>query len=79
MTAPITPIPPRLSSSKPSPDVIAPDKKTKGRVIANFGTVVKDSDLRLHPMVVGLVDEEMRAKIGVGARSVASDLQVGGN
>ncbi len=45
-------------------DVIAPDRKTTGRVIANFGTVVKGSDLRLHPMVAGLVDRETLAKMG---------------
>ncbi len=44
-------------------DVIAPDRKTTGRVIANFGSVVKGSDLRLHPMVAGLVDEEMRGRM----------------
>lgn len=44
-------------------DVIAPDRKTTGRVIANFGTVVKGGELRLHPMVAGLVDEEMRGKM----------------
>lgn len=44
-------------------DVIAPDRKTTGRVIANFGSVVKGGDLRLHPMVAGLVDEEMRGRM----------------
>ena len=45
-------------------DVIARDKKITGRVIASFGTVVKCRDLQDHPMVAGLVDEEMRAKMG---------------
>jgi len=47
-------------------DEVAADKKMTGRVIANFGTVVKGSVLRLHPMVAGLVDEEMRARMGNG-------------
>ena len=64
MTAHTPSNPPWLSSSKPSPNVIAPDKTTTGRVIANFGTVVKGSDLRLHPMVAGLVDDETLAKMG---------------
>lgn len=32
-------------------DVIAPDRKVTGQVIANFNSVVKGSDLRLHPLV----------------------------
>ena len=40
-------------------DVIVLDKTTTGRVNANFGTVVKGSDLRLHPLVAGLADEEL--------------------
>lgn len=39
-------------------DVIAPDRKATGQVITNFGRVVKGGDLRLHPVVAGLVDEE---------------------
>jgi cytolysin-activating lysine-acyltransferase len=45
-------------------DVIAPDRKTAGRVIANFGRVVKTGDLRLHPQIGGLVEPEMLAKMG---------------
>ena len=45
-------------------DAIAPDRKTAGRVIANFGRVVKDGDLRLHPQIAGLVEPEMLAKMG---------------
>lgn len=40
-------------------DVIAPDRKTAGRVNANFGRVVKTGDLRLHPQIAGLVEPEM--------------------
>ena len=44
-------------------DVIAPDRKATGQVIANFRQVVKEGDLRIHPQVAGLVDAEMRGKI----------------
>ncbi len=44
-------------------DVIAPDAKATGQVIANFRQVVKEGDLRVHPMVAGLVDAEMRGKM----------------
>jgi cytolysin-activating lysine-acyltransferase len=44
-------------------DVIAPDRKATGQVIANFRQVVKEGDLRIHPIVAGLVDEEMRGKM----------------
>ena len=44
-------------------DVIAPDRKTTGRVIANFRQVVKEGDLRLHPQIAGLVEPEMLEKI----------------
>ncbi len=39
-------------------DVIALDKKTTGQVIANFRQVVKEGDLRMHPIIASLVDEE---------------------
>jgi cytolysin-activating lysine-acyltransferase len=44
-------------------DVIAPDRKATGQVIANFRQVVKEGDLRIHPLVAGLVDAEMRGKM----------------
>ncbi len=44
-------------------DVIAADRKATGQVIANFRQVVKEGDLRIHPQVAGLVDEEMRGKM----------------
>jgi hemolysin-activating ACP:hemolysin acyltransferase len=47
-------------------DVIAPDKASTGRVLANFGQVVKDGDLRLHPLVAGLVDEETARRLKGG-------------
>jgi cytolysin-activating lysine-acyltransferase len=51
-------------------DVIAPDRKATGQVIANFRQVVKEGDLRIHPQVAGLVDEEMRGKM-MDARNAA--------
>jgi cytolysin-activating lysine-acyltransferase len=45
-------------------DVIAPDKATTARVIANFKQVVKEGALRLHPLVTRLVDEETLKKMG---------------
>ena len=54
-------------------DVIAPDRKTAGRVIANFAQVVKEGELRLHPQIGALVEKEMLEKMG------ASDQQKGAN
>jgi cytolysin-activating lysine-acyltransferase len=45
-------------------DVIAPDRKTTGSVIANFKQVVKEGNLRLHPIVTRLVDPETLQKMG---------------
>lgn len=45
-------------------DIIAPDKRTTTNVIANFRQVVKEGDLRLHPIVTRLVDEETLKKMG---------------
>ncbi|WP_417809703.1 hypothetical protein [Thioclava sp.] len=36
-------------------DVIAPDRKIAGQVITNFKQVIKEGDLRLHPLIVRLV------------------------
>ena len=45
-------------------DVIAPDSKTTASVIANFGRVVKEGNLKLHPIVTRLVDDETLKKMG---------------
>jgi hemolysin-activating ACP:hemolysin acyltransferase len=45
-------------------DVIAPDKKTITNVIANFRQVVKDGELRLHPLISRMVDAEKLEKMG---------------
>jgi hypothetical protein len=49
--------------SAPS-DPIAPDRKTAGRVIANFAQVVKTGELRLHTQIGGLVEKELLEKMG---------------
>lgn len=45
-------------------DVIAPDQRATASVIANFRQVVKEGQLRLHPIVTRLVDAEMLTKMG---------------
>jgi len=45
-------------------DVIAPDQATITTVIANFRQVVKDGELRLHPLISRLVDAETLEKMG---------------
>lgn len=44
-------------------DVIAVDQKTAGHVIANFRQVAKDGELRMHPIIGRLVDEETLEKM----------------
>ena len=45
-------------------DVIAPDKRTTANVIANFKQVVKEGELRLHPIVTRLIDPKTLEKMG---------------
>ena len=52
-------------------DVIAPDRKITGQVIANFKQVIKEGDLRLHPLVARLVEPEMLEKMGAMPRDAA--------
>lgn len=51
-------------------DVVAPDQETIAMVIGNFRKVVKEGELRLHPLISRLVDaetlEKMGARKGVG-------------
>ena len=49
----------------------APDRKTAGRVIANFAQVVKTGELRLHPQIGGLVEKELLEKMGGSRGPVA--------
>lgn len=52
-------------------DVIAPDKEAATSVIANFKSLVKEGDLRLHPLVTRLVDKETLEKLGAKAVNAA--------
>ena len=45
-------------------DVIAPNPKMTASVIANLKQVVKEGNLRLHPLVTRLVDPETLQKMG---------------
>lgn len=45
-------------------DVIAPDQKLTTSVIASFKQVVKEGELRLHPIIARLVDKETLEKMG---------------
>ncbi len=45
-------------------DVIAQDAKAVAAVIANFRTIAKDGELRLHPLIARLVDAETLEKLG---------------
>ncbi len=60
-------------------DVIAPDAKTTAAVIANFRQLVKDGDLRLHPLVTRLVDRETLAKMGAKRVESVEDDAVAGS
>ncbi|WP_425073456.1 toxin-activating lysine-acyltransferase [Sagittula sp. S175] len=44
-------------------DILSTDRKTTGSVLANFKQVVKDGELRLHPLVGKLIEPEMLEKI----------------
>jgi hemolysin-activating ACP:hemolysin acyltransferase len=54
-------------------DVIAPDRPSTARVIANFKQVVKQGSLRLHPLVARLVDEDTLRKMGAERMSGADE------
>lgn len=56
-------------------DVIAPDQKTTTRVLANFKQVVKDGDLRLHPLIARLVDRDTLEKMGASDERRPSDAE----
>lgn len=47
-------------------DVIAPNEELTTSVIANFKQVVKEGDLRIHPLITRLVDPESLKKMGAG-------------
>lgn len=63
-------------------DVIAPDQKATARVIANFRQVVKEGNLKLHPLITRLVDEETLQKMGAqrgGGDQPGAAAETGGN
>ncbi|AVX03473.1 hypothetical protein MXMO3_00942 [Maritalea myrionectae] len=45
-------------------DVIAPNQKLTTSVIANFKQIIKEGDLRIHPLITRLVDPETLKKMG---------------
>jgi hypothetical protein len=45
-------------------DVIAPSQKLASAVLANFSQVVKEGDVRIHPVVARMVDPELLKKMG---------------
>lgn len=53
-------------------DVIAPNSKAGTNVVANFHQVVKDGELRFHPLVTRLVDPEILQKMGARKSTEAS-------
>jgi len=44
--------------------VIAPDQRLATAVVTNFKQVIKQGDLRIHPLVTRLVDAEVLKKMG---------------
>jgi cytolysin-activating lysine-acyltransferase len=48
-------------------DVIAPSRQVASSVLANFKQVVKEGDVRIHPMVARMVDPELLKKMGAVA------------
>ncbi len=45
-------------------DVIAPNQRLTTAVIANFRQVIKEGDMRIHPLVTRLVDPDALQKMG---------------
>ncbi|MEQ1716489.1 MAG: toxin-activating lysine-acyltransferase [Hyphomicrobium sp.] len=60
-------------------DVIAPDKKAAAAVIANFKQVVKEGELKLHPLITQLIDkatlEQMGARRDGGAPTATANFE----
>ena len=56
-------------------DVIAPSRKLASSVLANFKQVIKEGDVRIHPMVARQVDPELLKKMGAQTEAPASGLQ----
>lgn len=58
-------------------DIVAPDRATVATVIGNFRKVIKQGELRLHPMISRLVDAETLEKMG--ARKTSDDTPEAGS
>ena len=54
-------------------DVIATDRKTVGKVIANFRKVAKEGELHLHPLIRQLVDAETLERMGATSAPAKAD------
>jgi hypothetical protein len=44
-------------------DVLATDRETTGKVLGNFKQVVKEGELKVHPIISRLVDKSMLDKM----------------
>lgn len=55
-------------------DVIAPSQKTATSVLANFRQVVKQGEVRIHPIVARMVDPELLKKMGAVAEGASPGL-----
>lgn len=53
-------------------DVVAPNPRTTAAVIANFRKVAKEGELRLHPIITRLVDQETLEKMGARRTAAAA-------
>lgn len=53
-------------------DVIAPDERLTSTVIANLRKVVKEGDLRVHPMVAAQLSSETLEKLGISRAEKSS-------
>ncbi|GAA6210310.1 hypothetical protein NBRC116602_00500 [Hyphomicrobiales bacterium 4NK60-0047b] len=57
-------------------DVIAPTQKLTTSVIANFKQVIKEGDMRMHPIITRLVDPEVLKKMGAAPIQAGDDSAV---
>ena len=56
-------------------DIIAPNQKLTTSVIANFKQVIKEGDIRMHPLISRLVDPEALKKMGAAPVEAAETSQ----
>lgn len=53
-------------------DVVAPTQKLASSLLANFRQVVKEGDVRIHPIVARVVDPELLQKLGATQNATAN-------